>query len=149
MQRAVKFRSRRQYALICSGCRYGSGVHQCDGRNLSALQFGTFPVGEVPCGVADGKCIVGRRITCTKAGTAESGLEHRACFQNRSRTAIFNQFHIDGHGGRIYAQRKASCTDGSPPQNIRRRADVLKTACTARNNPLVHMEFPIYDFVLQ
>ena len=100
--------------------------------------------------MAEAESIVGRSIPCTEARAAESGLHHRAGLQDSGGAAVFNQFHIYRHGGRIYAQGKAVAADVLSLQNVRRGADILKAAArTACDNALVHQEFAVFDLVLQ
>ncbi len=87
---AVKLRGRGQHTLVSSSGRNGTGIHQCYGRNLAALQLGPLPVGEIPCRVADTEGIVGRGIPCAEARSAESGLHYRAGLQDGSGAAVFN-----------------------------------------------------------
>ena len=99
----VEFGSGCEDTFVCGcGCD-GTGIHECDGCDLAVLQLASFPVGEVSCGMADTEAVVGRRISCTEAGSAESGLHDSAGLQDGGRTAVFNQFHINRHGSRIYA----------------------------------------------
>ena len=82
---------------VCCGCGNASRIHKCNGSNLSVLDLGTFSVGEVPGGVTDAECIVGRCISCAKAGTAKCGLKDCACLKDLRSTAVFDDLHINRH----------------------------------------------------
>ena len=82
-------------ALVCSCCGDGSCVHECNGRDLAALNLGAFSVREVSCGVTDGECIVCRCIARTEARSAECCLKDSACLKESCCNAVLNEFHVD------------------------------------------------------
>ncbi len=100
---SIKFGSRRKHTFVCRRRRNGSGIHERHGRNLTVLQLRALPVGEVSCGMPDAERIVCRRITRAEAWPAKCRFQHGACLQDCRRTAVFNQFHVNRHGCRIYA----------------------------------------------
>ena len=100
---SVKLRGRGQHTLVGRGCRDGTGVHQGDGSDLSALQLASLSVREVSGGMADAEGVVCRGISRTEAGTAEGRLHDCARLQDRCRRSVFDQLHVNGHGSRIYA----------------------------------------------
>ncbi len=108
---SVKVRRRRQNAFIRRRSRDGTGIHQRHRRDLAALQLGALPVREVSRGVTDTERIVCRRIARAEAGPAECRFHHSAGLQNIRCLPVSDQFHINGHGCRIYAERKALRSD--------------------------------------
>ena len=74
-------------------CRCGSdraGVHQCNGRYLSACHLGAFSVREVSCGMTDAESLIRRYITRAKAWSAECCPHSCSRCHKVSHTAIFN-----------------------------------------------------------
>ena len=136
----IQYSCRSQEALVCRGRRNGTGIHQRNGGNLSALQLGTLPVGEIPGRVADGQRIVGRCISRAKAWSAERRLHDGTCPDQIRDRPIFYQLHIDRGAGRINAERKRPGADVLSPDDIRRRTDIFKSAArTAGNDPLLYI----------
>ena len=127
-------------ALVRRRRRYGTGIHQRHGGNLSALQLGAFPVREIPGGMADGQCIVGRRVACSEAGPAERRLNDRSRADQIRHRAVFHKLHVDRRAGRIYAECKSPGTDILSPDDVRRRADIFKSAArTSGDDPLLYI----------
>lgn len=62
---------RSQVTLIRRRRCDGTGIHQCYGRDLSALQLGPLSVGEITGGMTNGKSVVAGRVARSEAGTAE------------------------------------------------------------------------------
>ena len=108
---SVEFSRRCQASLICRSRRNRTGIHQSYRSDLAVLQLGAFTVREVSCRMTDRERIVCRRIASTEARTAERSLHNSSRFQNRRRTAIFNQFHINRHGSRIHTQCELLISD--------------------------------------
>ena len=93
----------RQISLVGCGCCNGTCIHQCYGSDLSALQLASLTVREVSGRMTDGKCIIGRCISCTKTWSAECSLHNGTCFNQVCQTSVFRQFHIDWSTCRINA----------------------------------------------
>lgn len=75
-------------SLICSGCSDRTRIHQCYGSNLSVLYLRALTVREVTCRMTDGKCIICRCISGTKARSQNAVLT-MAPVSNRLATAPF------------------------------------------------------------
>lgn len=75
-------------SLICSGCSDRTRIHQCYGSNLSVLYLRALTVREVTCRMTDGKCIICRCISGTKAQSQNAVLT-MAPVSNRLATAPF------------------------------------------------------------
>ena len=136
----IQIRCRNQESLVRRRRRNGTRIHQRDRGNLTALQLGTFTVREIPRRVADRKRIVRRSIPRAKARPAERRLHNRSrLHQVRDRT-ILHQLHINRGTRRIYAECKFIRSDIMPTDDVRRRADILKSASgTSCNDSLLHI----------
>ena len=100
--------------------------------------------------MADGECIVSRRVSCTEAWPAECGLYNGSCCHQVSDCTVFHQFHIDWRACRIYTEGEFIRADIVPLYNVRCRADIFKaSACTAGDQSLVYVESSVPDLALQ
>ena len=143
-------RSRCEEALVCRRGSDGTGVHEGHGSDLSALQLGSLPVGEVPCGVADGEGIVGRCVSRAKAGTAESCLHNGSRLHKVCHRTVLYKFHVDRRTCRVYTECKLVGADIFSADDISRGADIFKPATGASgDDALVHVEFSVHDLVLE
>ncbi len=147
---SVKLSGRCEIPFVCRRRRDRARIHQCHRGNLPALELRALAVGEIPRRVADGKRVVGRRVARAKAGTAEGSLEHRSGLHQLGGAAIFHKLHIDWHGRRIHAQRKRIRSNARIFQNVRRGADILKSAArTACDNSLLYVQSAIVHLILE
>ena len=101
---AVDVGGSREESLICCRRRNRARVHQCDRRNLAVLRLAALAVREVARRVTDGKCVVGRCVSCAKTRSAEACLHHCSRLNEFCRTAVPEQLHINRHRCRINAQ---------------------------------------------
>ena len=100
-----------QIALVYCCCCDGTCIHQRYRRNLSVLQFGTFAVREVSCGVTDTERIVCRSIACAEARSAECCLHDRTALDQFCESAVLSQLHVDRCTCRVNTECELVCTD--------------------------------------
>ena len=115
------FRVAELYIQIRCGCQITlvgrcrsdrTRIHQCYGSNLSVLYLRALTVREVTCRMTDGKCIICRCISGTKARSAECSLDNGTCLQQIGNGTVLNQFHINRSRRRVYTQRKLVRSNG-------------------------------------
>ena len=100
--------------------------------------------------MADAERIIRGCVPSAEARSAERSLHHRTGLHQRRAAAVFHQLHINRHGSGVYTQSKSIRADIFPLQDIRRRADILKSAArAARDDPLVHHELAVLYLILQ
>ena len=139
-----------QEALVCRRRCDGTRIHQRNRSNLAILHLRAFPVWEVPGRMADGEGPICRGVARTKAGSAECSLDNTTGFDQISKAAILHQLHVNRHGSRVNAHRELVVADRMATENVRSRADILKSAaCTAGDDPLVDIELPVHNLVLK
>ena len=137
-------------SLICSSCSNRTCIHQCDGRDLSALQLTSLSVREVSRCMTDRKCVVRRCISCSETWTTECSFYNSSCFHQISDRTIFHQFHINRSTCRINAECKFVCSDILSFNDVCCRTDIFKSATgTACNDTLFHIELAIFNLILQ
>ena len=139
-----------QHAAVGCGGSDGTGIHQCDGRDLAVAGLGAFAVGEVTGGVTDGQCIVGRGITGTEAGAAECRLHDCTGLHQGGGGAVFGDSQIDGCRGSVNAHIKVAVADGLILQNGGGLHDVLvHTARAAHDDALIAGDLAVHDVAAQ
>ena len=142
--------SSSQHAAVGSGGSDGTGIHQSHGRDLTVAGLGAFAVGEVTGGVTDGQCVVGRGITGTEAGAAESGLHDCASLHQGGGGAVLGDGQIDGSGGSVNTHIKVAVADRLILQDGGGLHDVLvHTARAADDNALITGDLAVHDVPAQ
>ena len=141
---------RSQVSLVrCCRCDR-TCIHQRYGRDLSALQLASLTVREVSRSMADGERIVRRSVPCAEARSAECGLHNSSCLKEISYRTVFHKFHVNRHTCGVNAECKFICSDISSFDDVRSRADILKSAAgTSRDDALIHIEPAVPDLPLE
>ena len=141
---------RCQETFICCCCCNWTGIHKCNGCNLSTLKLGTFTVREVSCRVANRKCIICRCISSSKAWSAECCFYNCSCFHKIRNCTVFHKFHIDWCTCRIYTKCKFIWANVMTFDDVCCCADIFKsTTGTSCDDSLIHIKFSINHFILK
>ena len=98
----------------------------------------------------DAEPVVGRRVPRAEAGTAERGADHCSRADQLRDRALGDQIGQHRLGGRVHRQRKITAAAVPSPQGVGRLHDIgVVAARAARDNPLLHLYFPVNHFIAQ
>ena len=139
-----------QEAFVCCCCCNRSGIHKCNGRNLTVLDLGSLSVREVSGSMADTESIVGRCISCTETWSTKCGFNYSTCSKELCQDTIFCKFHINRRTCRINTESESICSNAGSTKDISCCTDILKSAtCTSCDDSLLYIKFAIYYFVFK
>ena len=100
--------------------------------------------------MSDGKCAVGGCVPGSEARTAERRLHHNARVNQLRKLSIFHKFQIHRHRCRVDAQGKCVRSDALSFEDVRRIADVFKSAAgTTCNDSLIAIQLSVTHLAAQ
>ena len=125
-------------ASVSCGSSDRAGIHQGNQRDLTLTGLGTFAVGEVTGGVADGQTIVAGNVAGTEARTAEGGLDDRTSLEQLLNDALTYGCHVNGNRLGISAHGEVVVTDARAAHDAGSFAQVvIGTARATSDDTLV------------
>ena len=128
----------RNHAAHSCGCGNASCIHERHAGDLSLAGLGALAVGEVTRGVAQGKPVVGRHVTCTEARTAEGRLDHSTLRKQRSGHTLARQLERNGNTGGVDRERECTVAHVTRLQNgVRFANGFVHASRTTRDHALI------------